>query len=350
MDQRGEPLPPADARLLDRGLMDTWTVDRVTSSRAAGRRHPRARLCRGFVRTPSRESPIVPCPTTDPRRLVRMAGSREAEERPAPRSAPRFGAPDEIAAARLTADRARSSARSTMQTFVCRCSWLSTARPTHYRRRPAGAREEAGLWAVALVTLAVAWWQRRRTAAEFHHPLCAGRSRGIRRRRVFARRRFSRSRRNACSATLPSRHPRVIRGAPETTILHEHLPDVVIRRDHDQPPLGRRLIRSAGPAFTCGEPMARSCPVALVCDTAFVRIATQVFDRRVPARAQRRLLQRVSDSPCTSRSRARRDRFCSVRIESSVTSVTWIPSEAITGMPKLPFELAFPTTTIRRRT
>jgi hypothetical protein len=28
-----------------------------------------------------------------------------------------------------------------------------------------------------------------------------------------------------------------------------------------------------------------------------------------------------------------------VRIESSVTSVTWIPSEAIEGMPKLPFEL-----------
>jgi len=28
-----------------------------------------------------------------------------------------------------------------------------------------------------------------------------------------------------------------------------------------------------------------------------------------------------------------------VRIESSVTSVTWIPSEAIKGMPKLPFEL-----------
>jgi hypothetical protein len=26
-------------------------------------------------------------------------------------------------------------------------------------------REEAGLWAVALVTLAVAWWQRRRSAA-----------------------------------------------------------------------------------------------------------------------------------------------------------------------------------------
>src|SRR5512142_2439343 len=27
-----------------------------------------------------------------------------------------------------------------------------------------------------------------------------------------------------------------------------------------------------------------------------------------------------------------------MRIESSVTSVTWIPSEAISGMPKLPFE------------
>src|ERR687887_2776151 len=28
-----------------------------------------------------------------------------------------------------------------------------------------------------------------------------------------------------------------------------------------------------------------------------------------------------------------------MRIESSVTSLTWIPSEAIEGMPKLPFEL-----------
>jgi hypothetical protein len=28
-----------------------------------------------------------------------------------------------------------------------------------------------------------------------------------------------------------------------------------------------------------------------------------------------------------------------MRIESSVTSLTWIPSEAIDGMPKLPFEL-----------
>src|ERR671911_1577794 len=28
-----------------------------------------------------------------------------------------------------------------------------------------------------------------------------------------------------------------------------------------------------------------------------------------------------------------------MRIEKSVTSVTWIPSEAIEGMPKLPFEL-----------
>ncbi len=28
-----------------------------------------------------------------------------------------------------------------------------------------------------------------------------------------------------------------------------------------------------------------------------------------------------------------------MRIESSVTSITWIPSEAIEGMPKLPFEL-----------
>jgi hypothetical protein len=28
-----------------------------------------------------------------------------------------------------------------------------------------------------------------------------------------------------------------------------------------------------------------------------------------------------------------------MRVESSVTSVTWIPSEAISGMPKMPFEL-----------
>ena len=28
-----------------------------------------------------------------------------------------------------------------------------------------------------------------------------------------------------------------------------------------------------------------------------------------------------------------------MRIESSVTSVSWIPSEAIEGLPKLPFEL-----------
>ena len=28
-----------------------------------------------------------------------------------------------------------------------------------------------------------------------------------------------------------------------------------------------------------------------------------------------------------------------MRIESAVTSLTWIPSEAIEGMPKLPFEL-----------
>jgi len=27
-----------------------------------------------------------------------------------------------------------------------------------------------------------------------------------------------------------------------------------------------------------------------------------------------------------------------MRVESSVTSITWIPSEAIEGMPKLPFE------------
>ena len=28
-----------------------------------------------------------------------------------------------------------------------------------------------------------------------------------------------------------------------------------------------------------------------------------------------------------------------MRIEKSVTAVTWIPSEAIEGMPKVPFEL-----------
>ena len=28
-----------------------------------------------------------------------------------------------------------------------------------------------------------------------------------------------------------------------------------------------------------------------------------------------------------------------MRVEKSVTAVTWIPSEAIEGMPKLPFEL-----------
>src|SRR5438309_10871132 len=28
-----------------------------------------------------------------------------------------------------------------------------------------------------------------------------------------------------------------------------------------------------------------------------------------------------------------------MRIEKSVTSITWIPSEAISGMPKLPFEM-----------
>lgn len=28
-----------------------------------------------------------------------------------------------------------------------------------------------------------------------------------------------------------------------------------------------------------------------------------------------------------------------MRIESSVTAVSWIPSEAIEGLPKLPFEL-----------
>ena len=28
-----------------------------------------------------------------------------------------------------------------------------------------------------------------------------------------------------------------------------------------------------------------------------------------------------------------------MRVESSVTSITWIPSEAISGMPKMPFEL-----------
>ena len=28
-----------------------------------------------------------------------------------------------------------------------------------------------------------------------------------------------------------------------------------------------------------------------------------------------------------------------MRIEKSVTSITWIPSEAISGMPKVPFEM-----------
>ena len=28
-----------------------------------------------------------------------------------------------------------------------------------------------------------------------------------------------------------------------------------------------------------------------------------------------------------------------MRVESSVTSITWIPSEAIDGMPKMPFEI-----------
>ena len=28
-----------------------------------------------------------------------------------------------------------------------------------------------------------------------------------------------------------------------------------------------------------------------------------------------------------------------MRIESSVTSITWIPSDAIEGMPKLPFQV-----------
>ena len=28
-----------------------------------------------------------------------------------------------------------------------------------------------------------------------------------------------------------------------------------------------------------------------------------------------------------------------MRIESSVTAISWIPSDAIEGMPKLPFEL-----------
>ena len=30
-----------------------------------------------------------------------------------------------------------------------------------------------------------------------------------------------------------------------------------------------------------------------------------------------------------------------MRIESTVTSVSWIPSEAITGMPKSAFEVGF---------
>ena len=37
-----EPRPPADALELECGLMHSWSVDRVTSSRAAGRRHARA--------------------------------------------------------------------------------------------------------------------------------------------------------------------------------------------------------------------------------------------------------------------------------------------------------------------
>src|ERR1700730_10540031 len=32
-------------------------------------------------------------------------------------------------------------------------------------------------------------------------------------------------------------------------------------------------------------------------------------------------------------------RYSVMRIESSVTSVSWIPSEAITGMTKMPFEM-----------
>ena len=28
-----------------------------------------------------------------------------------------------------------------------------------------------------------------------------------------------------------------------------------------------------------------------------------------------------------------------MRVESSVTSITWIPSEAVAGMPKMPFEM-----------
>ncbi len=45
-----------------------------------------------------------------------------------------------------------------------------------------------------------------------------------------------------------------------------------------------------------------------------------------------------------------------MRIEGSVTAISWIPSEAIEGMPKLPFELgvghwdvsATPTASARR--
>jgi hypothetical protein len=28
-----------------------------------------------------------------------------------------------------------------------------------------------------------------------------------------------------------------------------------------------------------------------------------------------------------------------MRVDRSVTSITWIPSEAISGMPKMPFEM-----------
>ena len=38
-----------------------------------------------------------------------------------------------------------------------------------------------------------------------------------------------------------------------------------------------------------------------------------------------------------------------MRVEGSVTAISWIPSEAIEGLPKLPFEVGVGTTTSRRR-
>ena len=39
-----------------------------------------------------------------------------------------------------------------------------------------------------------------------------------------------------------------------------------------------------------------------------------------------------------------------MRFESSVTSVSWIPSGCVDGITKILFEVAWPTTTRRRRT